>query len=183
MKRIHIIGSTGSGKTSLAAEISAHLAIPHVELDDLYWGESWQEADLEDFRSRLQLALSVDAWVVDGNYSKVRDIIWSRVQMVVWLDYPVVIPFVRLFRRSMRRVIYRELLWGRNRESFRAQFFSRESLFVYLFRTHWSRREMYASLAQESRYASIRFVQLRSPREMRRWLKGFVWEHSNRKSR
>ena len=183
MERIHIIGSTGSGKTSLAADISARLTIPHVELDDLHWGENWQEAELEVFRSSLLQALSGEAWVVDGNYSKVRDMIWSRVQMVVWLDYPVVVPFVRLFRRSLRRVVRRELLWGRNRESFRAQFFSRESLFVYLLKTHWSRRELYASLAQDPHYASIRFVRLRAPRETRQWLDGLVWEQSNGVSR
>ena len=73
--------------------------------------------------------------------------------------------------------------WGRNRESFRAQFFSRESLFVYLLRTHWSRRELYANLAQDPHYASIRFVRLRAPRETRLWLDGLVWEHSNGVSR
>lgn len=170
MKRIHIIGSTGSGKTSLAADVSARLAIPHVELDDLHWEENWQEAELEVFRARLIQELSGEAWVVDGNYSKVRDIIWSRVEMVVWLDYPVAIPFVRLIRRSLHRVFSRKLLWGRNRESFRAQFFSRESLFLYLLKTHWSRREMYAGMAKDQQYAAIRFVRLRSPGETRRWL-------------
>lgn len=172
MKRIHIVGSTGSGKTSLAAEVSMRLDIPHTEMDSLHWQENWLPAEEAKFREAVHDAVSGDTWIIDGNYSRTRPIIWSRVGTVVWLDYPVIVPFCRLFRRSLRRVFFKELLWGRNRESFREQFLSRESLFMYLFKTHWSRREMYASLIQDPQYASIQFVRLRSPRQARQWLDG-----------
>ena len=61
--------------------------MPHIELDALHWGPNWKEAPTDVFRERVRLALQGDAWVIDGNYGKVRDIIWSRAEAIVWLDY------------------------------------------------------------------------------------------------
>jgi len=170
MRRIHIIGSAGTGKTSLAEKLAQCLGIPHVELDDLHWEENWQEAELEIFRGRVHQALSGDAWVVDGNYSKVRDIVWERVQLVVWLDYGLMVAFWRLLRRSLRRWLTGELLWGRNRESLGNLFFSRDSLLLYQLKTHRSRRESYQAKLQDPAYRSIRFLRQHSPRQTRQWL-------------
>ena len=174
IKRIHIIGSAGTGKTRLAAEAAQRLNFPHIELDDLHWEENWQEAELEVFIDRVRRAVAENAWVADGNYSKVRDIVWARVQQVVWLDYPLCLAFWRLLRRSLRRMLTRELLWGRNRESFRGLFLSGDSLILYLIRTHRSRRKRYQALVEDPDYQSIEFVRLRSPRLARQWLDSLV---------
>ena len=39
-KKIHIIGSVASGKTTLAKELSRKLAIPYYELDNVVWKRS-----------------------------------------------------------------------------------------------------------------------------------------------
>ena len=36
-KKIHIIGSVGSGKTTLARQMSKKLNIPYYELDNVVW--------------------------------------------------------------------------------------------------------------------------------------------------
>ncbi len=69
MRRLAVVGTTGSGKTRLAREISTRLEIPHIELDSLYWGPYWTEPPVEAFRERVARALTGEAWVVDGNYS------------------------------------------------------------------------------------------------------------------
>jgi adenylate kinase family enzyme len=170
MNRIHIIGSPGSGKTSLAQKVAQRLEIPHVELDDLHWEENWQQAELDVFRQRVRQALSGEVWVVDGNYSKVRDIVWERAQLVVWLDYPLRVSFWRLLRRSLSRWLTGELLWGRNRESFRALFFSSDSLILYQLKTHRAKRRRYEALMQDPASRSIQFLRLHSPRQTRHWL-------------
>ncbi len=86
-KRIAVIGTTGSGKTTLARQISNRLGIPHVELDALHWEPNWAEPSAEVFRDRVDRALRGDAWVVDGNYSIARDLIWTRAATIVWIDY------------------------------------------------------------------------------------------------
>jgi adenylate kinase family enzyme len=74
-QRISIVGTTGSGKTTLARSIAQSLQFPHVELDSLHWEPNWTTALLPVFRSRVSEALQGDRWVVDGNYSIVRDIV------------------------------------------------------------------------------------------------------------
>ncbi|HAY84497.1 MAG TPA: adenylate kinase, partial [Chloroflexi bacterium] len=76
MTRIHIIGSGGAGKTVLASRLASALQVPHIELDSLFWGENWQPTETEVFQQVVGEALAGEDWVTDGNYSKVRQIIW-----------------------------------------------------------------------------------------------------------
>jgi hypothetical protein len=100
----------------------------------------------------------------------VRDIVWRRADTLVWLDYPFLLVLGRLLWRTIRRVVTREDLWGTNRESWRSQFFSRDSLFLWLLKTHWRRRREYTTLTGQPECAHLRVVRLRSPRAARAWL-------------
>ncbi|MEW5719873.1 MAG: AAA family ATPase, partial [Chloroflexota bacterium] len=73
-KRVAVVGTTGSGKTTLARELAHRLGYPHVELDALHWEPNWGEAPRDVFRARVDAALRGDCWVIDGNYGKARDI-------------------------------------------------------------------------------------------------------------
>lgn len=169
-QRIVVVGTTGSGKTTMAARLAAMHGCRHIELDALHWGPNWTEAPLDVFRHRLEEALQCDRWVVDGNYSEVRDIVWSRADTVVWLDYTLPVIFGRLVRRTVQRVLTQEELWNGNRERFWDQFLSRESLFLYALQTYRSRRRTYSALPQRPGYAHLEMIRLRSPREAKEWL-------------
>lgn len=169
-RRIAVVGTTGSGKTTMARRIAGRLAIKHVELDALHWGPDWTPAPIERFRELTAQALDEDAWVVDGNYGKVRDIVWGGADTVVWLDYPLLVVLGRLVWRTLRRIITREELWQGNRERFPAQFASRDSLFLWALRTYPRRRREYPALLQRPEYAHLTVVHLRSPRAARNWL-------------
>ena len=171
MQRIAIVGTTGSGKTTLARTVAGALHVRHVELDALHWGAGWTAADREAFRRATELALAGDRWVVDGNYKKVRDIIWSRADTVVWLDYSVGTILRRLFVRSLRRSFGHEELWNGNRETFRTQFLSRDSLFLWVFRTHWRYRATYATLLGAPEHAHLQAVRLEGPAQAEAWLR------------
>ena len=169
-RRIVVVGTTGSGKTVLAQRLARHLGLPYVELDVLHWGPNWSQVPPEAFRARVAEAVAGEAWVVDGNYSRVRDLVWSRADTVVWLDYSLPVILGRLFRRTLWRILCREELWSGNRERFREQFLSRESLFLWALRTYRRRRREYPALFGRPEYAHLTVVRLRSPRQARRWL-------------
>lgn len=171
-RRAVIVGTTGSGKTTLARQLAQRLGVPHVELDALNWGPNWTPASIDVFRQRTAQALSADAWVVDGNYSRVREIIWSRAETVVWLDYALPVVLWRLARRTLRRIITREVLWGGNRETWRSQFLSRESLLLWALQTYGRRRREYPELLSRTEYAHLQVVRLRSPQATEAWLAG-----------
>ena len=168
-KRIAVIGTTGSGKTTLARQISKRLGIPHVELDALHWEPNWTEPPVEVFRKRVSQALCSDAWVIDGNYSVARDIIWSRADSIVWLDYALPLILWRLVWRTVRRIITREELWNGNREHWQA-IFGRDSLIAWALGTHPRHRRDYPVLLERPEYAHLSLIRLRSPRETNTWL-------------
>jgi len=168
-RRIAVVGTTGSGKTTMARRLAQRLGCPHVELDALHWEPDWTPAPLELFRQRTAQGLSGETWTVDGNYSKVRDIVLDRADTLVWLDYPLLVILWRLLRRTTRRVVTREELWNSNRENWRNQL-SRDSLFLFALRTYRRRRRTYSATLVNPAYAHLIFVHLRSPRAAEEWL-------------
>lgn len=169
-QRIIVIGTTGSGKTTLAAQLAQILGIIHLELDAFYWGPDWAEAPLDVFRASVALALSPRAWVADGNYSKVRDIVWGHADTVVWLDYPLPVVLGRLTKRTLHRVITREELWNGNRENVRMTLFSRESILLWALKTYRKQRRVYPALLGQPEYSHLAVIRLPSPRATNLWV-------------
>jgi adenylate kinase family enzyme len=173
-RRIVVVGVTGCGKTTTARQLSRILSIPHVELDAIHWEPNWQKMEEKRFRQQVDQALSDDAWVTDGNYSKARDLIWPRAQTLVWLDYDWPVIFWQLFRRTMQRIITREELWNGNRETIREQFFSKDSLFLWAVTTYKSHRAVYPRLLALPEHAHLQVIHLRRRQEKEAWLELIV---------
>ena len=163
MPRIVVVGASCSGKTTLARQIATDLGIPHVELDVLYWGPGWTPNPIEQFRMEVKAEVVKDEWVVDGNYSKVRDVIWPRATHLIWLNPPFANVLWRLISRTFRRVITREELFSGNRESLRLFLFDRESLLWWMVRTHRRRNREYRRLMQDGHYRHLRLFEVRKP--------------------
>ena len=175
--RIVVMGSTGSGKTSLARALAHRFQVPHVEMDALNWDPNWNsvaETDRELFRARVQAAVSGEDWVIDGNYSSARDLVWPRATALVWLDYPLRVVMWRLWWRTVRRAVTRQALWNGNRERFWTQFLSSNSLFVWLLKSHWRRRRTIPTALARPEHEHLRVFRHRSPRETAAWLAGLA---------
>jgi adenylate kinase family enzyme len=167
MQRVNVVGTSGSGKSSVGKQLAGQMGVPYVELDALSWGPDWVAAPTAMLRDRVEVAIAGDAWVVDGNYSAVRDLVWARADTVVWLDLPLYTVIWRVVTRTARRLVHREMLWGTNRESLRMAL-SRDSIIWWAVSTHGRRRREYGELLANP--AEIRVVRLRSGAEVDRWL-------------
>ena len=125
-RRINVVGLSGSGKSSVARRAADLLSVPYIELDALHWIlPEWQMPPLDEFRASVDAATRGGGWVVAGNYGKVRDIVWTRADTVVWLDLPLLITIWRVAVRTIRCVRRREMLWGGNRERLSSALFGR----------------------------------------------------------
>jgi adenylate kinase family enzyme len=169
--RIVVVGVTGCGKTTTAARLARILAIPHVELDALHWQPDWVMTELETFRRLVEKAVSGPAWVTDGNYSKARDLIWARATTIVWLDYSLPVILWQLTRRTLRRVITREVLWNGNRETLRGAFFGKDSLFRWALQTHPRYRRTFPQTFASPENVHLQVIYLRNRCETADWLK------------
>jgi len=168
-QRICVIGTSSCGKSTLAAQISARLGLPHVELDALHWQPGWVEVPEAEFRDQVSAVCAGHAWVIDGNSTFVRDIIWPRTEVIVWLDYSLPVVLSRVIWRTLRRAIFREPCCNGNRESlWRA--FSSDSVVLWALRTCSPRRTEFAGLLNSPAAAERGVVILHSPRETCRWL-------------
>lgn len=168
-RRIVVVGATGSGKSTLAQAAAGALGLPFVELDALHWGPAWTPILREEFRWRVQEAVSGESWVLAGNYGSVRDLVWTRAETLVWLDYPLPLVAWRLLIRTLRRTLTREELWNGNRERFRDQFLLGDSLFVWLLKTHPRYRREYPVLFSEPAYAHLHVIHCRTPQQAEQW--------------
>ena len=169
-KRINVVGSTGMGKTTLAAQLGKLLGIEHVELDDLFWEENWAQPSDDVFLPRVEKALRGVSWVIDGNYTRAREIVWKDVQTVIFLDYPIRVAIWRIIIRSIRRIVSKEKIWGKNYESFRGAFFSKNSLIIWLLSTYEQRRKKYYEMFDADENKRINFIVLKSPKDTNDWL-------------
>jgi len=77
------------------------------------------------------LETSGESWVIDGDYSDVRDIVWSRADTLVWLDLPFLTIFYRILWRTLRRVVTREKLWNNNVERLDKSEYSHLNIFRF----------------------------------------------------
>ncbi|MFH1689776.1 MAG: hypothetical protein ABIE42_06005 [Candidatus Eisenbacteria bacterium] len=165
MKRVVVIGSSCSGKTTFARRVAGALGVPYVELDALNWGPNWTECPVDDLRLAVRERVSGNGWVVDGNYSKVQDIVWPQATDAVWLNYPFPLVFARAVRRTLRRVFTREELFGGCRESFRTAFLSRDSILWWVITSFRGRRRQYEKLFEAGIFPQVRLTELGHPGE------------------
>ncbi len=170
LRRVVVVGTTGSGKTTLARDLAQTHDVPHVEMDAYRHGPNWTETPDGEFRRLLDHALRGDGWVADGNYRVTRDVVWTRATAIVWLDYTFGLVFWRLLLRTLRRGILRQTLWNGNKENLFSHFFTRDSLFWWAVKSHWRHRRTLPAALAEPEYAHLRVIRLRSPRATGRWL-------------
>jgi adenylate kinase family enzyme len=107
LKKIHIIGSVGSGKTTLAKELSSKLDIPYYELDNVVWirNESGDirrtEQERVDYLNRI---LRTESWIIEGVHNEdwVSHCFHSA-DLIVFLDTKYSIRTYRIIKRFLKQ--------------------------------------------------------------------------------
>ncbi|MCF6277939.1 MAG: hypothetical protein L3J16_04220 [Anaerolineales bacterium] len=169
--RLVVVGTTSSGKSTLAENLAKKLDLDFVELDALYWQPNWIGTPAEEFAAKTAYATRGDRWAVAGNYSRTRPIIWPRAEAVIWLDYSLPVIFWQFLKRTLRRTLTHEILWGTNVERFwtHLKLWSDESLLKWLFKTYWRRKREYPRLFALPEYQHLVILRFSSPQETHEW--------------
>jgi adenylate kinase family enzyme len=165
LRRVAVVGTSCSGKTTFAAALAAQLQVPHIELDALHWRADWVPAPRAVFRQAVATATAAERRVSDGNYGTVRDLVWGRATAVIWLDYPFGMVLRRALWRTAHRALLREELYSGNRESFRKALLSRDSILLWVITTWGRLRREYPQLFEQAAFAHLEVVTLGNQRE------------------
>ncbi|QDS68185.1 hypothetical protein FKW77_010491 [Venturia effusa] len=174
--RISIVGKPGAGKSTLASTLSQKLNLQNIELDALSWEANWTQNSPAAMRAKADPLLPADGhWVADGNYtSHVQDIVWTRAQTLIWLDYPLHIALWRVFKRTVWRIWSGAELWNGNRETLGHHLAGiwdlDENLFVWCWRMHWRHRRDFPVAFEKGEFRHLRVLRFRSPRETEEWV-------------
>ena len=165
LKRTVVIGTSCSGKTTFAQRLAQLIRIRHIELDALNWLPNWTQRLNDEFRILVEEAVSADEWILDGNYSRTRDIVWSRATALIWLDYSFPVVAYRAFQRTRSRVFDRQILYSGNRETFRNAYLSKDSILLWVLKTYHRRRRDYSQLLEEFQSRHLEIHRFRTPEE------------------
>jgi adenylate kinase family enzyme len=172
VRRVSVVGNSGSGKSTVARELAASLGVPHLELDSAFHQPGWEPLPREEFRRLVTTRTSQDGWVIDGNYSAVQPIVWARADTVVWLDLPRRTVMRQVTWRTVRRAVTRQELWNGNREPL-ANFLSwvpEKSIISWAWHNHAKYRNRYGAAAADPANAHLTFIRLTSRRHISRFL-------------
>jgi adenylate kinase family enzyme len=172
VRRVSVVGTSGSGKSTLARELAEILGVPHLELDAVHHQPGWAPLPTDEFRRIVAARAAGAGWVIDGNYGRVRDLVWARADTVVWLDLPKRTVMRQVVWRTLRRVALRRELWNGNRERWRnfLTWNPEQSVISWAWHKHAPDHAKYAAAAADPASAHLRFIRLASRRDVARFL-------------
>jgi adenylate kinase family enzyme len=163
MQRIVIVGSAGTGKSTLARSLGERLNLPVIHLDALNWRPGWQALPPEVFREHLAKAIAGVAWITDGNYALLTfDLRLPRADLFIWVERPRLHCLYRVFRRALRSLFStQEHLAAGCPERFDRRFWDRLKYILRFNRINRPRIEA----ARQAHGPHVPVVVLRSDRE------------------
>jgi hypothetical protein len=169
VNRVAVVGPSGGGKTTLGRWIGTEFGLPFTDLDDVFWRPGWRRAPESEFRAEVERLTGRSRWVLAGNYSAARDLVWPRADTLLWLDLPLPLVLWRTTLRVIRQAATGEPICNGNRQDIRALVFGADPLLAYTLRTNPQRRREWPRLLALPEHAHLDVVRLRSAAQVAAW--------------
>ncbi|SDH83378.1 hypothetical protein SAMN04487975_108126 [Planococcus glaciei] len=109
--RMYIIGSVGSGKTTLAKKTASAYRIPRFETDNFVWERKpgGDARNSEEKRNKLfQEAVKLEQWVIEGVHIGWTDEGLEKADRIVFLDFPPRTRTWRIIKRYIKQTLMLE---------------------------------------------------------------------------
>lgn len=97
--RVAVLGGAGAGKSTLSHRTGERLDLPVIHLDRLIYGPRWRKRDIAKVRSDLAAQLG-ERWVLDGTYTALGDLFFPAVDLVIWIEQPMLLRLWRTWRKT-----------------------------------------------------------------------------------
>jgi len=109
IKRIHIMGIPGTGKSTIAKKLASKINCNTYDLDDLLWERKydlrWDRTPEGKIKliKMLNNIVKKNKWVVEGCSRKWIKASLDRADLIIFLDLPIKTISLRLIKRYIRR--------------------------------------------------------------------------------
>lgn len=164
MRKVLVIGSGGSGKSTLSKLMGEKLGIEVFHLDKFYWRSGWVKPNSDEWAQTVEELLARDVWIIDGNYSGTLRRRVESCDTIVFLDLS---KLVCLWRICKRRLSYRR----QSRPDMAAGCYERLNLEFVSWVLNYSRRSRPKVLELiKLNSAEKKIVWLKSPQQVKAFL-------------
>lgn len=167
MKRVVVIGSGGSGKSTFSRRLGRLTGLPVVHLDKLYWNPGWVKTPREAWISIIQSEIDKPEWIIDGNFGNTRAMRMAAADTIILLDLP---RWLCMYRILKRWLTYREGSRLDMAEGCHERFDLEFILWVWNYPKEGKRRAIH----EISRLEGKRVVILKTQREIDAFLRGYA---------
>ncbi|OTG79269.1 adenylate kinase [Acinetobacter sp. ANC 5054] len=173
MKKINVVGTSATGKSTFSRALATKLGLHYIELDNLFWLDDWQECPDEIFFARIEAEMvkAKNGYVIDGNYTRAIPVKWAEIDTVIWLDLPFPINLYRSIKRALSRAKSKQDLWpdSNNQESLWRMFGS-DSIVWWMIKTHQKNRNKYIKMMSAPEFQHIQWIRLKTPKQVEHFL-------------
>lgn len=97
-----IIGCAGSGKTTLAVNLSKLLGLPLYHLDQYYWSAGWVRPVKEEFTKKHLELCKKESWIIEGVSKETMKTRMEYADAIIFIDMPRYICLYNVLVRSMK---------------------------------------------------------------------------------
>ncbi len=99
-----ILGSAGTGKSTLAKQISEITKIEATHLDSLFWNAGWIETPKDEMTKKTLDVVSRETWIIDGNYAGTLNARLEVTDTVIFLDFNRYFCLYRVLKRFFQNI-------------------------------------------------------------------------------
>ena len=86
MKKVIVLGNSGSGKSTFTTLLADKLHIDFLHLDPLVYKYSWDNPEFEEMEKKVEELIYKDSWIIDGNFLNNALNRFKECDTIVFLD-------------------------------------------------------------------------------------------------
>ncbi len=87
MKKVIVLGCSGSGKSTFAFKLHEKLGLPLYHLDHIWWKADKTHVSRDEFDAKLDKLVKLDSWIIDGDYSRTYEKRIAACDTIFFLNY------------------------------------------------------------------------------------------------
>lgn len=103
-KRIMVIGSPGSGKSTFSRKLAEIVHIPLIHLDKEYWKSGWVETTRDEWIIKQESLMLGDKWIIDGNYGGTMKMRIEKADTIICFKLSRLVCILSYFKRVLTNI-------------------------------------------------------------------------------